>query len=189
MTSAETAVQYDVKIGVLYRSIQNAQIPIIAKVQSSAFGGGGLLAAACDFCIASQNAKFGLPAGRLGIMLSPSELQIALTKMTVSRARFLTTTGHLISAGEAFQWGIFDMVVEDGLLDSSVDKIIEGIAQCAPEAVTVSKMLLSALSDGADALISQELVGRCYERIYNSDDFKEGMTAFLERRLPTYKGS
>ena len=58
VTSAETALQYDRKIGALYRSIQKAQIPIIAKVQSSAIGSGGLLAAACDFCIASQNAKF-----------------------------------------------------------------------------------------------------------------------------------
>ena len=122
-------------------------------------------------------------------MLSPSELQIALTKMTVSRAKLLTTTGHLISAGEAYQWGIFDMVVEDGLLDSTVDKIIEEIAQSAPGAVTVSKLLLSALTDGADALIFQELTGRCYERIYNSNDFKEGMNAFLERRRPNYKGN
>ena len=94
----------------------------------------------------------------------------------------------MISADEAYRWGIFDVVVEDASLDSTLDGIIEEIAHCAPGAIIATKMLLSALSDVDTVSISEDLVDRCYGRIYDGDDFKEGLTAFRERRQPNYRG-
>ena len=189
VTSADTAIEYDKEVKKLYRSIQDAQTPVIAKVQSHAIGGGGLLAVACDICIASDKAKFGLPAGRVGLMLSPLEYEIALQRMTLPRAKYLTMTGALIDANQANLWGIFDVVVNDVSLDPAIEKLTTSIAECAPSSIKVSKILLSEIASRPDTPISGDRVRKCYETVYDSEDYQEGVAAFLERRPPAFKGN
>jgi enoyl-CoA hydratase len=115
--------------------------PVIARMPGWCLGGGLEFATACDFRIASHDAKFGMPEVRVGI---PSVIHAALLPRLIGwgRARWLVMTAENIDAPTALAWGLIDVVAAEGGLDTAVEKVVAALLECGPEALRAQKALL-----------------------------------------------
>jgi enoyl-CoA hydratase/carnithine racemase len=115
--------------------------PVIARIPGWCLGGGLEFAAACDFRIAADDAKFGMPEVKVGI---PSVIHAALLPRLIGwgRARWLVMTAENIDAATALAWGLIDVVAPEGGLDAAVEKTVAMLLECAPEALRAQKALL-----------------------------------------------
>jgi enoyl-CoA hydratase len=115
--------------------------PVIARIPGWCLGGGLEFAAACDFRIAADDAKFGMPEVKVGI---PSVIHAALLPRLIGwgRARWLVMTAGNIDAATALAWGLIDVVAPEGGLDAAVEKTVAMLLECAPEALRAQKALL-----------------------------------------------
>ncbi len=189
----DRAVAYDGKLDALYDTLAESRLPIIARIQAAAIGGGCLLALACDLRVASPAATFGVPAGRIGLMLSPREHALLVQAVGASRAKLLLYSARRLSAEEALRAGLIDLVVPDAsveALDAGIERLATDIAQCAPHSIGVAKQFVHALAYGgsSDAESPDATLREAYERIYASEDLREGLAAFKARRAPAFKG-
>lgn len=182
MDTPEHARAYDDRVSGLYDRLAETPLPVIARIQASAIGGGYLLALACDLRVCGASALIGIPVSRIGLMLSPQEHRLLVRQVGPSRAKLLTFTGRRLGAKEAADWGLVDMVVADDALDEAVDQLTLDIASGAPIAITAAKRMID---DGAqnDAVVQQ-----CYRDIYASEDLSEGLAALSQRRPPRFQG-
>lgn len=181
----EQAAQYDAQVTALYGTLQGSRLPIIARIQAHAIGAGCLLALACDLRVASDSATFGLPAGRIGLMLSPHEFALACAQLGPARAKLLLYTGRRVDARQALEWGLIDAAAPIGQLDERVDALAQEIAVAAPLAVQASKRMVNAL---AERRAPESVVAACYRDVYGSADLREGLAAFKARRAPVFRG-
>ena len=171
----------------LFRKIETLHVPVIAAVNGFALGGGCELAMACDIRICSDNAKFGQPEVGLGIIPGFSGTVRLARLVGMGMAKQLIYTGKAIRANEALQIGLVNEVVPQAELMNRAFELANQIAANAPLAVKAAKLAINAEWDmDADSAIMNEsaLFGRCF----STEDQKEGMAAFLEKRKPTYKG-
>lgn len=167
--------------------IENCTKPVIAAVNGFALGGGTELALACDFVYASVNAKFGLPEVKLGIFPGFGGTQRLPRAVGVSRARELIFSGKSITADEAYMWGLVSKVVPADKLMNEVMNAAKEIANNAPLAVGFAKHAINiglskSFDKGLD--LERQTFFKCFETL----DRKEGMTAFIEKRKPQFKG-
>ncbi len=161
--------------------------PIIAAVNGLALGAGCDLAIACDMVVASEKARFGEPPAGLGITTPFGGTQRLPRIVGPKRAKQLFFTGETIDAEEALRFGLVNKVVKHEELLSETRKLVEKILERAPIAVGYFKQLVNFSSYGSlgeGDKLEQELFARCFE----TEDKNEGMTAFLEKRKPTFKG-
>jgi enoyl-CoA hydratase/carnithine racemase len=115
--------------------------PVIARMPGWCLGGGLEFAAACDFRIATHDARFGMPEVRVGI---PSVIHAALLPRLIGwgRARWLVMTAENIDAPTALAWGLIDVVAPEGGLDAAVERTVAALLECGPEALRAQKALL-----------------------------------------------
>src|SRR3979411_57521 len=125
----------------LCEAVRAFPAPVIARMPGWCLGGGLEVAAACDFRIAADDAKFGMPEVRVGI---PSVIHAALLPRLIGwgRARWLIMTAKHIAAPTARAWGLVDMVAPQGGLDAAVERTVAALLQCGPEALRSQKALL-----------------------------------------------
>jgi len=171
----------------IFHEFNLLKIPVIAAVNGFALGGGCELALACDFIIASENAKFGLPEVSLGLIPGFGGTVRLFSAVGLRKAREMTFTGELLTAAEAKTCGLVSTVVPLTELISTVMKKVEMILSKSPVAVGLSKKSINRASD----LEIEKALGseaEIFGRIFDSSDSKEGMTAFLEKRKPLFKG-
>ncbi|MBQ3710309.1 MAG: enoyl-CoA hydratase/isomerase family protein [Bacteroidales bacterium] len=171
----------------VFRKIETLHVPVIAAVNGFALGGGCELAMACDIRICSDNAKFGQPEVGLGIIPGFSGTVRLARLVGMGMAKQLIYTGKAIRANEALQIGLVNEVVPQTELMNRAFEIANQIAANAPLAVKAAKLTINDEWDmDVDRAIENESVffGRCFL----TEDQKEGMAAFLEKRKPTYKG-
>lgn len=171
----------------VFRKIETLHVPVIAAVNGFALGGGCELAMACDIRICSDNAKFGQPEVGLGIIPGFSGTVRLARLVGMGMAKQLIYTGKAIRANEALQIGLVNEVVPQAELMNRAFEIANQIAANAPLAVKAAKLTINEEWDmNVDRAIENESVffGRCFL----TEDQKEGMVAFLEKRKPTYKG-
>jgi enoyl-CoA hydratase len=167
--------------------IRRIKTPIIAAVGGFALGGGCELAMACDIIIAAEGARFGQPEINIGVMPGAGGTQRLTRAVGKAKAMELVLTGRMISADEALRWGLVNCVVPaESLLDEACAWARE-IAQKPPLAVRLAK---EAVLKAFDTTIEGGLE---YERknfylLFASEDQKEGMKAFAEKRKPVWKG-
>lgn len=186
MDTPRKAAEYDAQMGLLYDALRDSPLPIIARIQAAAIGGGCLLALACDIRVASESATFGVPVARIGLMLSAREHAMLLESLTLSQAKTLLFSGRRLSALEAADWNLVDLVAPAERLDACVDELAQQIATGAPRAVSAAKRLAHAVrSDVGVAEVAQN----CYTNIYTSRDLREGFAAITERRRPVFNGN
>lgn len=170
-----------------FRAVETIQVPVIAAVNGFALGGGCELALSCDFRIASENAKFGQPEVNLGITPGFGGTQRLARTIGTGWAKQLIYTGDNIDAATALRIGMVNMVVPPEELMPTAEKIAQKISQRAPKAVQYSK---AAINEGMQCdidrgcTIEADLFGICF----STQDQKEGMTAFLEKRKPEFQG-
>lgn len=170
----------------LMRTLELLQIPTIAAVNGFALGGGCELALSCDLIIASTKAKFGQPEVGLGITPGFSGTQRLARRVGVAKAKELILTGEMIRADEAEKIGLINKMCEPEALMDEALVMAKKIAKNSPIAVKYSK---AAIDRGIDQDIDNgirtenELFAMCFA----TEDQKEGMNAFLEKRSPEFK--
>lgn len=141
--SAETFIS---GLRALCEAPRNFPAPVIARMPGWCLGGGLEFAAACDFRVAAHDAKFAMPEVKVGI---PSVIQAALLPRLIgwSRARWLIMTAETIDAQTALNWGLVDVVAKEGALDAEVEKLVDALVDCAPEALRSQKAMLRQWED------------------------------------------
>lgn len=169
----------------LFQRIEDCPKPFIAAVNGFALGGGCELAMACHFRLASDTAKFGQPEVNLGLIPGYGGTQRLTRLVGRGRALELMMTGDMISAEEAFRIGLVNRVVPSGELITSCTEILLKIQSKAPIAIRKLITCVNASFHTQDGFETERLeFGYCFD----TDDLKEGATAFLEKRKPLFKG-
>ena len=165
-----------------------ASKPVIAANRGYTFGVGFEISLACDFRIVSETCQYALPEQRLG-QIPGSGGSARLQKIIgITRTKDIVMRSRRIPAKQAEAWGIATECVPDDRLEATVDALVEELRGFAPLAQRTAKRLLN---ETEDALLSTaiELEGHCYGRLRQSDDFREGVEAFHEKRKPQFRGS
>ncbi|MEX2160433.1 MAG: enoyl-CoA hydratase-related protein [Anaerolineales bacterium] len=172
----------------LWQRIWSLDKPIIAAVNGVAFGGGCELAMSCDLIVAGESSRFGQPEVKLGIMPGAGGTQRLAVAIGPYRAMELVLTGEPISAAEARAAGLVNRVVADDQVLEEAVKLAALIAERPPVAVRLAR---KALRHGIERTLLEglEIERRNYLMLYDTEDQKEGMAAFLEKRRPGFKGS
>jgi enoyl-CoA hydratase len=171
----------------VFKEIENSFKPVIAAVNGFALGGGCELAMACHLRVASENAKFGQPEVNLGLLPGYGGTQRLNQYVGKSKATELLLTADLIGAQEALQLGLVNHVTSVEALFPKCLEIMDKLRTKSPLALAgVIRTVNAYYTEGVDGF-NQELVefGKCF----GTDDFKEGTTAFLEKRKPVFSGA
>lgn len=164
------------------------KIPVVAAVNGFALGGGCELALACDFILASKNAKFGLPEVSLGLIPGFGGTVRMSRAVGIRKARELIMTGEMISAEEGFRLGLIIKVFEtQSELLSEAKKKLELIASRGPIAVAAAKLSINRVYD-LDIEAGQKLEAELFANLFETQDVREGTTAFIEGRKPIFTG-
>ncbi|MDI9258679.1 enoyl-CoA hydratase-related protein [Alicyclobacillus sendaiensis] len=167
--------------------IRGVHKPVIAAVRGFALGGGCELALACDLVIAGERAKFGQPEVKLGLMPGAGGTQWLARRLGKARALELLWLGEPISAQEALALGLVNRVVpDDACVQAAVD-LGKRLAEMPPVALrcikeAVYQAMDTALADGLEA------ERNLFYLLFATEDAREGMRAFMERRKPTFRG-
>ncbi|MCF8476305.1 MAG: enoyl-CoA hydratase/isomerase family protein [Pseudolabrys sp.] len=168
-------------------AVLNASVPVIAAVNGAAFGGGCELALCCDFILAATTARFGLPEVTRGIMPGGGGTQNLPRAVGERRAKQIMLTGEPFSADEALRWGMVNEVHEPAALVPRALEIAGRIARNAPISV---RQIKKAMHNGlqCDLRTGLQLEVEAYERTIGTQDRREGVNAFNEKREPDFKG-
>jgi len=167
--------------------IEDLGKPVIAAVNGFALGGGCETAMACTIRIASESAKFGQPEVKLGVLPGGGGTQRLPRLVGRGRALQLILTGEIINAQEAFQLGIVNRVLPQAVFMEEIRKLAAQIAANGGVAVRLSKMVIDA-GFNMDLAEACSLESYAFSLGFSTEDQKEGMTAFLEKRKPNFKG-
>lgn len=170
----------------LFDFAQNLGTPLIAAVNGFALGGGLELAMACHFRVASDNAKMGLPETSLGVIPGYGGTQRLPQLIGRGKAMELIMTAGMLLADEAKSWGLVNHVVAQSELMGFCKEIASKILRNSPTAIRQAiKSVNANYTDGEDGYKTEiKAFGKCF----GTEDFKEGTTAFLEKRKPSFTG-
>ncbi len=167
--------------------LAGCRTPLVAAVSGYALGAGCELALVCDMVVAARGAEFGQPEIKLGIIPGGGGTQRLARLAGKQRAMELVLTGRRISAEEAHELGLVNRVTEPDAWLSEAIELAEVVARRPPLAVRLAKQaVLAAFETGLGAGLDQER--RLFELAMATEDRTEGMTAFLEKRRPEFRG-
>ena len=171
----------------LWKAIGDFPMPVIAAVNGYALGGGCELAMHADIIIAGEGAQFGQPEIRVGIMPGGGGTQRLLRAVGKFKAMKVPLTGEIFTAAEAEKMGLVSEVVPDAEVLDRALTMAGRIAKAPPIAV---RQIKEVVANGADASLDAALwlERKAFELLFDTEDQKEGMAAFLEKRKPDYKG-
>lgn len=171
----------------MWRVVADCPHPVIAAVNGFAFGGGCELAMHADIIVAGENAKFGQPEVKVGIMPGGGATQRLVRAVGKFRAMMMMLTGEPISAQEALEMGLASEVVADDQVLERALAIARKIAAMPPLAIRQIKEVVLAGGDSSlDAGLTLER--KAFDILFDTEDQKEGMRAFIEKRKPEFKG-
>jgi enoyl-CoA hydratase len=170
----------------LFDFVENMSKPVIAAVNGFALGGGLELAMSCHMRIASDNAKMGLPEVTLGVIPGYGGTQRLANLVGKGKAMEMITSAAMITATEAQEWGLVNKVVAQAELLPTAIELAQKIAKNSPTAISAAIRSVNAgFKPGANGY-NEEI--REFGRCFGTADFREGTTAFLEKRKPVFEG-
>ncbi len=167
----------------MLRAVAECPCPVVAKVRGNAFGGGAGLTAAADIAIAGESARFAFTEVRLGLVPATIARHV-IRKIGPGRALPLFLTGDRIDAASALSIGLVHQVVEDAAVDAATTEITDALLAGGPDALRLCKEIVRRVS-GDDAAIDA-YAAALIARVRASDEGREGVAAFLEKRRPRW---
>ena len=161
--------------------------PVVAKLRGYAFGVGLELALACDFRIAGDDVELALPEVRLGMIPGSGGTQRLVRLIGLGRAKDVVMRGRRIEADEALRLGLVSEVTAPEELDGAVDRLLDELLALSPLALAVAKRVLDEAYE-TPLSAGLQLEGLAYGFLRTTEDFREGVEAFVERRPPRFRG-
>lgn len=172
----------------MIRAIRNLNIPVVCKLNGVAAGAGCSLALACDFIVASEQATLIEVFVNVGLVLDSGSSYFLPRLIGSQRAFEMSTMGSKISADKAYEWGLVNRVVKPEELDEETMKVAMYYAAAPTKAIgLMKKMLNKSFHTNLDGMLEYE--AQCQELAGRSEDYKEGVDAFIEKRKPVFKGN
>ena len=164
--------------------------PVVAALNGYAMGGGLELAITCDLRIAAEGVQLGMPPAKLGVVYNHGGINRFVTAIGAARTRELFLTGRRIDAAAAERWGLVNEVVEAERLPAAALELAREIAANAPLSLRGNKAAIGAVTDAAGALDAETAAALDAARraAFLSDDLREGLAAFAEKRPPVWRG-
>ena len=185
--SPEDVAHYDAVSDAAMHALYSLPQPTVAMISGFCIGGGMALALCCDVRIADETAQFAIPAARLGLGYPATGLKKLLDTVSVSTATDMMVSARRLTAQEALSVGLINRLHPADIFEAEVTHYARSITQNAPLTVRAAKSTIKAL-----ALLSAEVdLERCdklAQACFESDDYKEGVAAFNEKRDPQFQG-
>jgi enoyl-CoA hydratase len=169
------------------KALEDCPKPTIAGINGFCIGGGLLVAMLADIRVAAEGSQFGIPAAKLGVAYGYQGLERLVSLVGPSRARLLMYTGMRIDADDAHKIGLVDQVVDPTDLWAHTMALARTIAENAPLAVAAAGITIAQILKDAGCR-DMEAVKRIEARCSDSEDFREGRRAFMEKRRPVFRG-
>jgi enoyl-CoA hydratase len=185
--NAEAQARYDAISKQGYEALYDFPKPTIAKITGYCIGGGMNLAACCDMRFCNEGARFGVPAARLGLGYGFGRIERLSRIVGLPRAMEFLFTARQYSSQEAYDMGLVNAVAADAELDALVARTTAAIAENAPLTIALAKAAAREIAKPEaeqDHRKLEKMVAACFD----SEDFKEGRRAFMEKRKPQFKG-
>jgi len=185
--NAEASEEYSKRSAAQRALLADYPKPMIACIRGFCLGGGMQVAMLADIRIAAENSQFGIPAAKLGIAYGYDGLKHLVSLVGPSWARLLMYTGMRIGSSEALRIGLVDRVVPDAELWSATEEIARTISANAPLAIQAAKITIAQVlkdPDKRDMNAIKQIGIACMD----SEDFREGRRAFMEKRKPQFRG-
>lgn len=178
---------YDALTARAFAALQGLEKPLIASIHGFCIGGGAAIALTADLRYAADDARFSVPPARLGLGYHTAGIQTLIRIVGFSETADLLFTGRRVDAHEARHIGLANEVFAKDSLDASVDELAQMISNNAPLTIRSAKISLQELAK-LEAERDTVRINDSIERCYQSEDFKEGVRAFLEKRKPKFSG-
>ena len=185
-SSPETNAYYDNVSGEASRRLITCTKPTIAMINGFCIGGGLAIAIGCDMRIAAENARFGIPAARLGLGYAAPGVRKLMELVGPSFTKEIFFTARHFSAAEAREMGLVNRLVANDVAGRETRQYCATIADNAPMTMHALKRTVAELVKGekADLTLCDQLVQACFD----SQDYIEGRRAFMEKRRPVFRG-
>ena len=185
--SADAIETYNAAVKTAQHKLMAVPKPTIAKITGYCIGGGLGTALCCDLRIASEDSKFGIPAAKLGLGYGYHALRPLVALVGPSFAKEILFTARRFTAEEAYGMGLINRVLPRAELDKFIKDYTDTMAGNAPLTIKACKQIVTEImkdSEERDLELCQKLVDDCF----SSADYKEGRTAFMEKRKPNFRG-
>ena len=182
----QDALDYENRIDRVLGTLERCRVPTIAAITGACTGGGAGIAASCDLRIGTRTTRIGFPIARtLGNCLSMSNISRITALIGPARVKDLIYTARLVEAEEAASVGLLTEIVDDlAALDKRADEVARLVAGNAPLTLSATKQALARLQKRLTRDEGEDLILMCYQ----SQDFREGLDAFLSKRAPQWRG-
>lgn len=188
--------RYDSKSAAVYAEafegaleiIENCSKPTVSAIQGFCVGGGLELAAATDIRIVAESSKFGVPVAKLGLTAGWDELRRMISVAGVAAVKYMLLSGRIIEIDDAERFGIVTSRVSDEDFNGAVDDLARQIAGGAPLAARDHKIMIGRLAKNPDTASLTDEEFALQFRVFDSDDFREGVRAFKQKRRAEFIG-